>query len=334
MSKDRNKDLSSKVVAIDIGRSGVKLSFYFNGEVSNKFIPSAVIPATTLSFDPTPEITRQNTVNLYGVDYFVGETAIKQGAVNTVGHNSDWINSLEHRVLVVKAQQLLLTYGIKPELIVVGLPVNTFASLSGDLAKQIKEYFGNETRVMPIPQPWGVYQNYLLNDEGSVITTNNSNAKIAIIDVGHFTTDYMLIDSGTWVQNASYSGKGIYATVDHLQHALAREGITASHLECFEVLKTKTIKSYGKLIDKTKTVTSALDATLIDIHQNTNRLFSSHARSIDQFIIAGGGSIYLIEAMQEKWPQLSPASDPRHAVAAGMRKFGLATYKKTALTGA
>ena len=65
------------VVGLDVGRSGVKLAFRFNNEVKTQFIPSVVMPAKKITYDTNAKQTAENTVELEGKSYFVGETAIE-----------------------------------------------------------------------------------------------------------------------------------------------------------------------------------------------------------------------------------------------------------------
>lgn len=312
------------VIGLDVGRSGVKIAFLFNNEVKTHFIPSVVSPAQQLTYDANPKATLENTVEIDGQKYFVGETAIEQGATQTVGLVSNWLDGFEHKALLERSKTFLKSYGVVPRMIVAGLPVNTFNSNSELLFKQVKSIFN--CAVLPVPQPWGVFQDCLLNDEGRYKPNGITNAKkkFAVIDVGHFTTDILLMNNFQWIQESSGSSVGMYKAVSDLQNALSSQGTSTTLIECQEIMRTGKLKEFGEYRDVSDLVNKSIPMTVSTVVQDVKNLISNQARTIDHIIIAGGGSAAVYKELKQIWRQCELADNARFSVAIGMRKFGIA----------
>ncbi len=309
------------MVGLDVGRSGVKLAFFFGGEVKTYFIPSVVIPAKTITYDTNQRLTQENTVELDGVKYFVGETAIEQGAQHTVGLTQNWLEGFEHRALLLRCKSLLSSYGVVPKLIVAGLPVDTFNAYMEKLYEQVTAVFG--CGVLPVPQPWGVYQDYLLNDSGRLKNSKALSERDAVIDVGHFTTDILLMSNGNWIQESSGSTIGMSKSCSELQTLLAAQGITATTIEVQEIMKSRKVKEYGSYRDVNDLVEKSILSARSQIVQFANNLLGSQARTIDRILIAGGGASSVFDEFKALWPQCILIDDPRFSVVVGMRKYGI-----------
>lgn len=325
MAKNKAHD---SIVGLDVGRSGVKIAFVFQGETKTFFFPSVVMPAKNLTFDTNPAQTQENTVTVDGQQYFVGETAIMQGAVNTVGLSSNWLEGVEHRALLVRAQGLLKSYGIIPKLIVAGLPINTFSSNAELLFKQVHEIF--KCNVVPVPQPWGVYIDTLYNSDGTIPKQDLGllQQKFAVIDVGHFTTDILLMDKGNWIEESSGSTVGMYKAITELESMLAKNGKFATSLECQNILKTGFIREFGTNTSVVELIGQAIPQTVAAVAQEARNLLDKQARSIERIIVAGGGAHIVAPTLKKLWPQVTIAAEPRFSVVLGMRKYGIDMAQK------
>lgn len=320
----KSPNIQDVVVGLDVGRSGVKLAFHFMNEVKCHFIPSVVMPAKAITYDTNKKQTADNTVVVDGREYFVGETAIEQGASQTVGLSNNWLDGIEHKALLLRSKRLLSSYGITPKLIVAGLPVETFESHAQQLFEQVSETF--ECAIQPVPQPWGVFQDYLLNDDGCLKknTVSATREKFAVIDVGHYTTDILLMSNLNWIQESSGSSVGMYKAVSELKNRLSAKGVTASALECQTIIRDKQIKEFGQWRDVTEIVEASIPATADVVVQETRNLLEAQARTIDHILVAGGGASCVVNKFKDLWPQTTEVEDPRYSVVRGMRKYGVA----------
>lgn len=316
--------LAGHVIGLDVGRSGVKIAFLDSAKnVSTKFFRSVIIPYRELTFDQNPKATEADTVEVNGNKYFVGETALAQGAKESIGLNANWLEGDEHTALLIRSQRYLKSYGVIPRFIVVGLPVNTFKHHAKILAQQVKEVFGHETIVLPVPQPYGVYQDEVLNDMGEFKGAKSISGQYAVIDIGHYSTDFLMMNENIWVEASSGSSDGMYVAVDNLNKILQAKGINLSPFKLQEVLMTKKIRQYGEEVDFSNEVREALQATVQLILQSTKRYIGSDASQMDKIIVAGGGAEVVFPSVYHMWKNAVKPENPRFSVALGMRKFGL-----------
>lgn len=311
------------VAGIDIGHSAVKLAFKTpDGTLKHRQYPSVVTPAIPLSFDPQPEVTHGDTVEVMGRRYFVGLTAVSQGAQAASGLSMDWINTPEHVVLMERAQRHLVSHQVMPELVVLGLPVVTFAQQQEALSLQGLEIF--KTDVVVVPQPWGAYQHGILNEKGEHLTSKGTLlASWAVIDVGHFTTDFMLMEKGRWIEFASGSCGGIYKAVEQLKKLLHARGLQTSQLECEEALRTGFIRNFNDRLSVQAEIEEAVAVVVNEIIDTGTRLFGGVVRRLDAVLLAGGGADIIFPTLKERWPHTMTSDDPRMAIAEGMRRWGL-----------
>lgn len=320
------QNLSQLVVGLDVGRSGVKIAFTDSGKnVSTKFFSSVILPYKPLTFDTNPAMTQADTVEVNGNKYFVGETALAQGAKESVGLNANWLEGDEHTALLIRSQRYLLSYGVIPKVIIVGLPVNTFKHHDKELAKQVKEVFGQDSIVIPVPQPYGVFQDEILNDVGEVKTDARISGRYAVIDIGHYSTDFLMMNENIWVESSSGSSDGMYTAVDNLNKKLQAQGINLSPFQLQDVIRNKKMMSYGKERDMTGEVREALQSTVQLILQSTKRYIGSEASQMDKIIVAGGGAEVAYPSVKHMWTNATKPENPRFSVALGMRKFGVRT---------
>jgi plasmid segregation protein ParM len=320
------KKYTQYVVGLDIGRSGVKIAFMDSGKnTCTKFFPSVILPYKQITFDTKEEVTNADTVEVRGNKYFVGETALSQGAKESIGLASNWLDGDEHLALLIRSHRYLNSYGVKPRLIVVGLPVNTFNHHSSELVRQVKEIFGQDIVVLPVPQPFGVYQDEMLNDIGEYKTTSRLTGRYAVIDIGHYTVDYLTMNEGSWVEASSGSSDGMYVAVETLRKTLLSRGVDLSIFKLQEIIHKKEMMSYGKMVDMTADVRESLQGTVKLILQSTKSYIGVNASQMDKIIVAGGGSEVVYPSIANMWGNAVKPENPRFSVALGMRKFGVFT---------
>lgn len=314
------------VVGLDVGRSGVKIAFMDSGKnVVTKFFNSVILPYKPLTFDTNPKATEADTVEVNGNKYFVGETALAQGAKESIGLNSNWLDGDEHMALLLRSERHLRSYGVIPRMIVVGLPVNTFKHHAQELARQVKQVFGQEVVVLPVPQPYGVYQDEMLSDGGELKSSARISGRYAVVDIGHYTVDYLTMNEGNWVESSSGSSEGMYVAVEALRKNLQAKGHDLSTFALQEIIRNRSMMSFGQQVDMTADVKEALTGTVQLILQSTKSYIGVHASQMDKIIIAGGGADVVYPSVAAMWKNAVKPENPRFSVALGMRKFGVKT---------
>lgn len=314
------------IVGLDIGHSAVKVVASFDGKRTDFLFPSVVVKAFPISDEAEASRAARDLVRVGGQDWFTGETAAIQGGGDAISGLSDnWIESIQHDALFLSAIKRLEARGFKitsSTMIVLGLPANLYGQQKDKLKVSCSQYVQAEYKV--VPQPMGPYQAMMLGPDGLPVKERSMEGESwGVVEVGHYTTDFMLSKGGRWIEKASGSCAGMRVAVDALQRLMLADSINADHLECQEILRTRKFNNFGRVIDATQYVRHAARVLVDGVVDNAERLIAEHARRLNGVIVAGGGADFIIETLQERWPHAIIAKDPRMAVAEGFCRLGL-----------
>ncbi len=315
-----------QIVGLDIGHSAVKVVAHFSGQRTEFLFPSVVTKAFTISDEAEAHRAARETVRVKGQDWFTGDTAVIQGGGNALsGLTDNWIETVQHDALFLSALKRLEARGLKvtsDTMIVLGLPAQLYSQQKEKVRAAFQEQVQAEYKV--VPQPMGPYQAMMLDPEGLPVKGRSMDGESwGVVEVGHYTTDFMLTKHGRWIEKAAGSCPGMRVAVDAIQRLLAADGVNADLLECQEILRTKKYNNFGRVIDATHYVRQAARVLVDAVVDNAERLIAEHARQLNGVIVAGGGADFIIETLQERWPHAIMAKDPRMAVAEGFCRLGL-----------
>lgn len=331
--------IKTTVVGLDVGRSATKVVAAHNGVFTRFIFPSIVAPAIDIAIKEVAERAELETVTVAGKSYFTGETASVQGRVNmSLGLSDDWTDTTPYLVLVASAMKRLAQRGVpglEAPYVVTGTPSKLFRSHREALARRTLEVVSAET-VKVLPQPMGAFSSFAMDHRGMTIKERHRDAggaplSWAVIEVGHFTTDFLLMRKGVYVEAGSISCEGIHVAVDDLVRRLAAKGFKINHIEAEEILRTKAIKHFGKIHDVSAEVDLAIDTIASTIQISANTLLAEEARRLDGVLLAGGGGAFILEAMKKQWPNTRLVDDPRMSVADGYCRFGVGAVAKRAI---
>ena len=315
------------VIAVDIGHSGVKVSTEADGKVVKLAIPSFVCPAFSLSDEGEQRRAGKETVIFQDRPYFFGETARIQGQMKSpVGTYDDWIETPAHAVLLLGAIKKAAAAGadVTHPILVLGLPTHLFSQQKQPL-KEVVARLMQTAHTMVMPQPVGPYQAMMLDEYGfSVPSRNASSQSWGVIDVGYYTTDFLVVHKGRMVEDAMGSCGGMRKAAEHFVKSLSQRGISSDIPEAEEALVSRTVRDFGQAIDVGAEVDQALAKNVAEVMDTMARLMSGVARQLDGLVVAGGGAGLLYPFIQKAHPQAVLATDSRFAVAEGMRRFGCA----------
>jgi plasmid segregation protein ParM len=322
---------NSSVAAIDIGHSTVKVA-----ALGKKFMfPSVAIPALRISDKHESAVADLEKVIHNGKAWFFGETALLQGGMNwATGLSDDWIDSPEHSVLFLGALKKLEQEQVEPpSMVVMGLPVQAMKSEkshSDRLVASISNLLpGVEVKV--VPQPFGAFSNITLDANGRPIPERLIHMiSWAVIDIGFYTTDFILMNRGHWIEMASDSCPGISMAAEHLMQRLANRNIKIDMADADAALRQRSLTYFGQNVDITEDVEEALSIAASKIIDTAERYFAPHASKLNGVLVAGGGAQSVIKGLKAKWPHVMLAEDPRMSVVEGMRRFGEAALSARA----
>lgn len=313
----------SAAIGLDIGHSAVKVAVSDpKGRRNFLTIPTAVCQAFRISDEAEAERAAKETVTVGSVDYFMGDTAVIQGGVNvTSGLSEDWVNTPEHTALMVGAYRKALPLsGVEQPKVVLGLPTHLYSRQKDKLREAAITALG-VTDVRVVPQPMGPYFEAMFDEKGVPASAVNEESW-GVVEIGYFTTDFMLMMNGRWVEKASGTCAGARVAAEHLQRILSeKRGVTVDLLECEEALRKKQIRNFSAKIDVTNEVGEAVSILSNEVVDTAARLMEPYARKLDGVIVAGGGADFMFDTIKKRWPHAVCPQAPRMSVAEGMRRF-------------
>ena len=328
------------VAALDIGHSSVKALGASPVEPTARtraVFPTCVIPALSLSDDASLASAAKETVKLKGEEYFFGSTAKIQSSSHAfIGENRDWIFTPAHDVLLLGGvKQVLDAYAAPPErfFLVLGLPADNFAAHREALALRaldvVSPYLNElspSTRlhIRVQAQPYGVLQNLVFLQAGEINQKRNIDQESwGVIDIGHFTTDYLLFEDRVMVERAFGSSNGVGAVYQQVTQAFGNRSLPNDLKTVDHAIRARTVKVYGKPVDVSDIVVPIVDAFGQKIVDEAKRRFGERLSTLDGVLVAGGGASLVFDSIVAALPHSTLPSDPQFTVAEGFARFGL-----------
>ena len=326
----------TKAACADIGHSMVKVVGLSQGKSFRWSTPSIAVRARTLDDEGAKISAFRDTVKVGGVPWWVGNTAALQGGagVNS-GLSADWVETPEHDALVVAAFDALREAGFTNENthFMMGLPPKFMKNQRDGLKQRVNRVANVDINVGS--QASGPYFQVMLDATGRPAKVQLGGGKVkvreldreswGVIEVGHFTTDFALIERGVAIQDASTSVSGVRPTVERLTTSLSAK-YTVDELMVAEAMGTGTIRQYGQDVNIAKEVAEAIGELTEEISEAANRVIGSRAHKLDGIVLAGGGASLVAKGLvaSRKWPHVVVAPDARWSVADGLARFALA----------
>lgn len=326
------------IIAIDAGRSAVKVA-YSSGDQQGEFLfPSVVTKARHLSNEQTAQNAKRETVTVDGVDYFVGQTAIEQTpGAGYVGHSDDWTDRVEYKALVASAMARVEQKGVRfaaPPVIVVGAPSNVFSSQRKTIAERTREALGGDIEVMVLPQAGGAYYHYVFDGNGSMVVdrmfregVHSPLRNYAVVEVGQFSTDFILFLNSNVNESTFQSTSGVFEAHTELDKILKEKGIKTNAALLDEAFVTGRIYVYGQPRDVGAELALALEPFIEKVRNKTEALYADYAQSLSGILIGGGGASLVQPALAKVYPHAILLDNPRMAVANGFLAFTKARLK-------
>lgn len=322
---------NTTVVGMDIGHSAVKTRATTAEGRSFEFLsPSVVCQAFPISDEAEQRRAAEETVEIKGRQFFIGETARIQEGGGVSGLSEDWIDTPEHLALIKGAiKRVAKISGVDDKIdLVMGLPTHLHSRQKDRLKEIVMELSPNVGFVKVIPQSMGPYYGLMIGPDGQPAKEHDKNTESwGVVEVGYFSTDFMMAKNGRWVEEGSNQDAcpGVRAATESLVRLINKKHqITIDLLDADEALRTRFIKHYGKQVDVSAEVDESVQLVVDTVIDSAIRLMESSARKLDGVLVAGGGAPLVFEHLRQKWPHAVLVDQPRFAVAEGMRRLGLA----------
>jgi len=317
-----------KIAGIDIGFGDVKIvSNALKGGTNGymfKF-PTIITPARdAASF--TLEGSNIVPVRVGDDNYFVGNDAMAATDVLELRYTT-WYKEDEYMAFFQKALSMLQpgTY-----IIVTGLPVEEYRSHRSDLQKRLLGEFhiGKHTcfvkDVKVMPQPFGSFFNYVLDDKGCKKRSAASDETNGIIDIGYRTTDFILVEAGHYKEQGASGtiNKGVSNLVGAVTNRVREEfNRTMSDTEARNAVLKKEVRIFGNTQKIGNIVDQEADVLSRFIANKAKSYWGSGAQ-IDKVLLVGGGSAIYKTYMKRIFPHLAVPGEPSFSNACGYWKYG------------
>lgn len=336
-------DHHHQVVGLDVGHSAVKMTFdVTKGEPPRRhIIPTVVAPGFDIVNSTEASRAEAETVTVDGKHYFVGATALIQaGAETHAGLSEDWITKPQHRALVAAARKCVERASGQPDVRrtwVVGLPCGIYDRDREVLRETVQQIVPKNDRVVVMQQPDAVYLQKFFGRDGLPITASNpSSESWAVVDVGHFTTDFVAYVSGRYWDQASGRVGGLFNVVKRVQDDLKDQGVDLTAIKVEEGIRTGEVVYFGERVPVGRVARPHLEAFASEIAQEAERLIGSRVREFNGVLVAGGGAAAVLPALKQLWPHAQLAEDgaggvsldgevlsgPRFLISEGYYRYG------------
>jgi len=299
--------MQNSVVAIDIGYSNLKLAFTGqDGQMNVQIYPSGSAPLSDM-----PK-------RIGGVDLRGGERV-------RLPNGEQWVGAVSHRAPQTTARVLspdypetdaylatflagLLRTGLKRvAVLVTGLPVSQFYGRDGIAARRLKErlhgthFVGDAAvtveRVFVLPQPVGAF--FAASEESKLEGVQSR--RFLVVDPGYFSTDYVVVDSGS--VRAKSSGSSVKATSRVLENAAAAinaAGGQVSRERLEEMIRNG--ETIGLINGEPKDVSGYVDAAAHkvahDVAKEVLGAMRGETDGFDQVVVGGGGAHLFAPALK------------------------------------
>jgi hypothetical protein len=162
----------------------------------------------------------------------------------------------------------------------------------------------NVVECVVLPEPMGAFFNAALGDEGKVRDTDLLKKRVGIIDGGMYTTDYVMLDGGKFVDRLSWSVKGgVSYLLDVIQKHLSSEhGLDVEVFRLMNALRTRDVMvsgmrlDLGNLIDEASRELGGLLAQRMEDKWEDELL--------DRLLLVGGAAYYVQDSFESYHPEV------------------------------
>lgn len=309
------KSPTPQLLPIDIGYGWTK------GITPGKkplIFPSLVSPAREIRYTGGLADGGGMTVSVNGSRYFVGALAELQGRGGAQTMNTDRVDSDEFLALFYAAASELVRVKTREVHVVTGLPVADFnkvnrrrvrAALMGEhiVARADRTTRAFEvTRVESVPQGAGSLFGMVLDRDGRVTQERKlQTGRVALIDSGQHTTNYVTFDALKYVDRLSTSDEtGVSSLLLDVQrdlgdvYSINREKLSQVDAD----VRRGTVDVYGESVD----ISDLIAARVKEFGDRVMPLalsFWGNGADLAAVVLTGGGSHLLAERVRSHYPR-------------------------------
>ncbi len=261
---------------------------------------------------------------------FVGALALLQSRVKWTPRERDRATS----TLATLAQAAFSELGASGEVrLVTGLPVEWYSDrdkLAGQLRGRhaIRRVDGEcatveVVDVLVVPQPFGSFFALILDERGAIANEELARGRVGVLDIGVYTTDFILADCLRYVEPASGSLTTAMARVYELVGRAIQDthGLRLDLHQVDQALRAGSVSVYGAPQDISGLVAPHLDAVANEILSKAGTLWGD-ARDLAAVLVTGGGALALGERVARRYPHALVVPDANTANVRGFHRYG------------
>jgi plasmid segregation protein ParM len=335
------------IVGVDIGYGYTKAV----GDGRPAVFPSVVGKAERIRYENDVRLTQpaaRQEAECYGRegialiteegDRFVGELALLQSRVQWTLLDRSRVEDPSARLLFMAALSELAGEQQEPcsFQVVTGLPVKWYA----DRDKVVQQFQGRHfvrrvngrtimhrftvPDVLVVPQPFGSLFSTILGPDGQIVDEELARGRLAVIDVGTYTTDYVLVDRLRYVERGSSTLASAMSKAYQLigRSILDTFGLDLRMHEVDQSVREGQVTVFGERKAIDWLVAPVLDALSAEILAEAGSLWGD-GRDLTAILVTGGGAMALGERIGRRYAHARVLEDAALANVRGFRRYGL-----------
>lgn len=322
---------SAMILSIDIGYGYTKGVGYNGLHFS---FPSVIGTAEDIRF--ATDLIKGSTshaIQYGGHRFFYGDQALLQSRIRSAIFDRSRIHDDTYKMLFVAAlvEMAQAIPDARQVNVVTGLPVEFF----GDRAEVVESLEGSYhitagreieltvTSVFVAPQPFGSLFRELLNEQGKIVNSDIEQGRVGVIDIGTYTTDFVVADELRYVQRLSGSIRiGWSKVLSQVQQALSdRYRLELLPHEVDKVVQAQAVRVRGKPVSVAEIIAPAVAEVQTAVIARARDLWGE-AADLDLVLVSGGGGPHLFDAIHAVYPHARLLDNAFWANAEGLYRFG------------
>jgi plasmid segregation protein ParM len=265
--------------------------------------------------------------------FFYGEQALLQSRIQSAIFDRSRVHDRTYKMLFIGA--LVEMSRLAPDTtrvqVITGLPVGFF----GDRAEVVKSFEGTYRittdhaiklaveSVFVAPQPFGSLFRELLSEQGKIAQSDIERGRLGIIDVGTYTTDFVVSDDLRYVQRISGSIPiGWNEVTSRVQQALGDlHRLELKPHEVDRAVQAGEVRVRGEPVLLKPLIEPAMADIQTAVIARARDLWGEGAQ-LDMILVSGGGGPYLFDAIHDVYPHARLLDNAFWANAEGFYRFG------------
>lgn len=331
------------IVGIDIGYGYTKAV----GGAAEVVFPSVVGKAERIQYESDLQPAAAHDAGIALVteegDRFVGELALLQSRVQWTLLDRSRVEDPSARLLFLAAlSELAGPDRSLPQLrIVTGLPVKWYADRNKVVEQLqgkhvVRRVNGSElvqrfsvAEVLVVPQPFGSLFDTILGSEGQIVDEDLARGRLGVIDIGTYTTDYVLVDGLRYIEHGSGSiSTGLARGYQLLSRSfLDSFGLDMRLHEIDRAVRAGYVTLFGEQRSIDWLVGPVFDALAAEILAQAGTLWGD-GRDLQAILVTGGGAMALGEHVRRRFAHARILPDAPLANVRGFQKYGRRKWRE------